>query len=134
MLLLFFSGVNGFFYPLFFRWWNFSFTSTFRYIFPTCGKLLRYATLLRLLVSFYFVFPAFQIFCQHGSFHIAPIKKEEGKGGGIEDASALWGRRLFFVPLTPLSLFFSIFVVIPLNKLYLITRICLYSKKYLLSK
>ena len=76
------------------------------------------------------------MFFQHGSFHIAPYKKEEGEGGGIEDASArsFGGKRLFFVPLTPLSLFFSIFVDIPLNKVYLITRICLYSTKYLLSK
>ena len=28
------------------------------------------------------------MFFQHGSFHIAPYKKEEGEGGGIEDASA----------------------------------------------
>ena len=73
------------------------------------------------------------MFCQHGSVHIAPIKKEEEEGGEIEDPSvrSFGERRLFVVPLTPLSLFFSIFVVIPLNKLYLITRICLYSTKYL---
>ena len=76
------------------------------------------------------------MFFQHGSFHIAPYQKEEGEGEGIEDASArsFGGKRLFFVPLTPLSLFFSIFVDILLNKVYLITRICLYSTKYLLSK
>ena len=76
------------------------------------------------------------MFFQHGSFHIAPYQKEEGEGEGIEDASArsFGGKRLFFVPLTPLSLFFSIFVDIPQNKVYLITRICLYPTKYLLSK
>ena len=48
---------------------------------------------------------------------MAPIKKKEGEGGEIEDASArsFGGKRLFFGPLTPLSLFFSIFVVIPLK-------------------
>ena len=76
------------------------------------------------------------MFSQHCSFHIAPIKKEEGEGGGIEDGSArsFEGKRLFFVPLTPQSLFFFIFVVMPLNKVYLITRIGLYSTKYLFSK
>ena len=48
------------------------------------------------------------MFCQHGSVHIAPIKKEEEEGGEIEDPSArsFGERRLFVVPLTPLSLFF----------------------------
>ena len=37
------------------------------------------------------------MFFQHGSFHIAPYKKEEGEGGGIEDASALLGEDVYFL-------------------------------------
>ena len=54
-----FSGGNGFFYPLFLPVVEFFFYISFASHFPTCGKLLRYATLLRLLVSFHFVSPAF---------------------------------------------------------------------------
>ena len=132
MLLLFFSGVNGFFYPLIFRWWNFSFTSTLRYIFPTCGKFLRYATLLRLLASFHFCFSSFlNILSTWLISHSSNQKERRGGRGDLgRQRTRFWGKTFIFWTFnSPFTFFLHL-------RCYTteIARICLYSTKYLLSK
>ena len=82
---------------------EFFFTSTLQYISPTCGKLIRYATLLRLLVLFHFVFPAIQYFVNMTHFTYFQSKWKRGRAGkGIEYAivRSFGGKRLYSVTFT----------------------------------
>ena len=111
-----FSGVNAFFYPRCFSSGGGIFsTSTLQCISPTCGKLIRYATLLRLLVLFHFVFPAIQYFVNMTHFtHFQSKWKRGREGRGIEYAIVRsFGGNAYILFL---SLFYSSFVVISLNK------------------